>query len=114
MDKHLREEIQDILSKFEIQVTFTKATDNVHRVMMATLIPERLPETKGGPSQSNDDRLSVFNVDLQQWRSFLYDRLESIVWYVPYGFPMRGFKMCTKFFENGAEKTWKYEAPIDD
>lgn len=108
MEKQLRDEIYDILTKYEVQVTFAKKGGE-HRIMMATLIPERLPETNGGPSQSNDDRLSVFNVDLQEWRSFLYDRLESIVWYVPYGFPMRGFKMCTKFYENGKEKIWKYE-----
>ncbi len=103
MNKESREEIENLLKQYTVQVGFTKVSDNVHRVMQATLIPEQIPETKGGPSQSNEERLCVFNVDLQQWRSFIYDRLSYVTWFEPMGPPFRAFKQHTKNYLNGAE-----------
>lgn len=73
-----KEQIRNILENNVAQVTFIKK-NGVHRIMNCTLIKEVLPETEG-ESQSNDDRLCVWNIDLDHWRSFRYNLVERIVW----------------------------------
>lgn len=71
--------LKEILENHIAQVTFTKV-NGAHRIMSCTLIPSMLPETKG-ESQSNDERLCVWNIDLQAWRSFRYDKVERIAYF---------------------------------
>lgn len=78
-----KEEIVDILKKYVVQVRFKKV-DGTTRIMSCTLSPSRLPEVdpekETKPRKDNDNVVSAWNVDLQEWRSFRVDSVERIVW----------------------------------
>lgn len=61
-----------------VQVTFTKA-DGTERQMVCTLNPELIPEDKipkGERTITSTETLRVFELGLNEWRSF---RMDSVV-----------------------------------
>jgi hypothetical protein len=63
-----------------VRVVFTKK-DGTEREMLATLhdgsIPEEAkPKTEGGTTYS-EDALRVFDVEVQEWRSFRWDSIKQ-------------------------------------
>lgn len=76
-----RDEMLNALREGVVNLSFEKVKDGAVRVMNATLrdIPEdKMP--KGGTvdqSVGGDSTLRVFDVDIQEWRSFRIDKLIS-------------------------------------
>ena len=61
--------IREMLSEHIVRLEFEKS-DGTTREMMATLKPEYLPETKGTDRKPNPDIVTVFDLGLNEWRSF--------------------------------------------
>jgi hypothetical protein len=78
--------VTDILrNNNEVVVTFTKVDGSV-RVMRCTLKPDLLPEdyqSHNGNVLTEGDgdhqRISVFDLDVSDWRSFRFDSLSQII-----------------------------------
>jgi len=75
----IRDWLRSLLRTTEVQVTFVKS-DGTTRQMRCTLDPVRMP---GQPVQEStktpdSETQRVFDLDLQQWRSFRYDRLQKV------------------------------------
>ena len=87
-----KDEIVNILKTCGAQVKFTKV-DGTERIMTCTLQPSKLPaydsESKRKKAE-NPDVISVWNIDLQEWRSFRVDSVSRIV-----------------YWENGNETIWE-------
>jgi hypothetical protein len=85
--KIIRDWVRSLLHSTVVTVEFTKS-DGSLRVMNCTLDLERMPKqnSKGmgidglprSPRTSDDEVQVAFDVDLQQWRSFRYDRLKNV------------------------------------
>lgn len=85
--KIIRDWVRSLLQSTVVTVEFVKS-DGSLRVMNCTLdvdkVPHRVPTTvsiDGLPRkrQEPDENVqTVFDVDLQQWRSFRYDRLQNV------------------------------------
>ena len=73
--------LRELLINNECEVTFTKV-DGTKRVMPCTLDPKRLPVVKVTESKRektpNDQVLSVFCTDKNEWRSFRIMNAEEI------------------------------------
>lgn len=75
-------ELKLLLQQHILEIVFTKINGET-RVMLCTLMPERLPprpvtesavdkkEEKSGPT------VSVFCTDINQWRSFRFENLKN-------------------------------------
>lgn len=74
-----REEIVDTLKANICRVTFTKVNGE-ERSMPCTLREDILPkvELKESSKRPNDEVVSVWVTDIDQWRSFRVDRLIDI------------------------------------
>lgn len=76
-----RDEMLDALREGVVNLSFEKVKDGAVRVMNATLrdIPEEKMPKGGTVDQSvgGDSTLRVFDVDIQEWRSFRIDKLIS-------------------------------------
>lgn len=68
--------LETLLREHVVEVTFTKANGET-RVMNATLMEDRLPETVGGNSTANDEVITVVDTDLGEWRRFRKDSVNS-------------------------------------
>lgn len=73
--------IKEMLRNQELTITFTKK-DGTERVMRCTLDPNKLPVQENTESNTkrkiNTDTMSVFDLDVQGWRSFTKKSVKSI------------------------------------
>ena len=65
-----------------VTVEFTKVNGD-YRKMEATLQPERMPEVvaeieEKAPKKKSDTSLSVWDVNAEGWRSFRWDKLQTV------------------------------------
>ena len=79
----IRDWLRSLLQTTEVSVTFVKA-DGTVRDMRCTLDISRIPLQPVQESTETPDSETqrVFDLDLQQWRSFRYDRLRKVTAYV--------------------------------
>lgn len=78
MSQYTKDELRKLASSEILEVKFTK-TDGTERIMKCTLIPRFLPPQRNDfvPSAShNENILAVWDVDLNEWRSF---RVKSVI-----------------------------------
>lgn len=68
--------LENLLRENVVEVTFTKANGET-RVMNATLMEDRLPETVGSNTTANDDVITVVDTDLGEWRRFRKDSVNN-------------------------------------
>lgn len=66
-----------LLEKSIVEVTFTKK-DGTERIMKCTLQEDYLPETLGSERKKNEDALAVFDLDVENWRSFRWDSIKQV------------------------------------
>jgi hypothetical protein len=73
--------LKSVLKQSPAKVTFTKK-DGSNRVMQCTLDPTLLPQktltenTK--PRKSNENTMSVYDLDAENWRSFIIKNVTSV------------------------------------
>jgi len=75
-----KDQVKDMLRAGEVTIEFEKA-DGTMRPMRATLKESLLPEvpaTTNRTRKPNDDVLAVFDVRVNGWRSFRWDRLRKV------------------------------------
>lgn len=76
LQSRIRGQLKRLLHDGVVKVEFTKH-DKSYRVMNCTLNAEQIGDdalpTSGAPD--NKDILDVFDLDIEQWRSFRIDRL---------------------------------------
>ena len=76
-----REEILNVLRENTVNLSFTKVKDGLTREMRATLVSDMIPldkMPKGGTvdqAVGGDSTVRVFDLDLNEWRSFRVDSL---------------------------------------
>ena len=63
------------LNEGTMKVTFIKQ-DGTHRVMNCTTNPKVIPETAS--TRKSVDIMTVFDVDVKDWRSFRWDRVKNV------------------------------------
>lgn len=70
--------LTELLRSSIVEVTFTKV-DGTERVMRCTLQPQYLPESieKEGVKVRNPDVQSVWDIDINAWRSFRFDSVKE-------------------------------------
>ena len=70
--------LTELLRSSIVEVTFTKV-DGTERVMRCTLQPQYLPESieKEGVKVRNADVQSVWDIDINAWRSFRFDSVKE-------------------------------------
>lgn len=76
-----REWLKNMLQHDVVEVNFTK-NDGTERKMLCTLSLDRIPGEKmpkNSGKAKNNDVISVFDVEKQDWRSFRLDSVRSIV-----------------------------------
>jgi hypothetical protein len=77
----IRDWVRSLLQTTEVSVTFVKA-DGTVRNMRCTLDIGRMPlqniQVHGSIESRDSETQRVFDLDLQQWRSFRYDRLRKV------------------------------------
>jgi hypothetical protein len=66
-----------LLEKSIVEVTFTKK-DGTERIMKCTLQEDYLPEIVGSERKKNEDALAVFDLDMEDWRSFRWDSIKQV------------------------------------
>lgn len=71
------EQIKASMREGVVVVTFLKA-DGTVREMQCTLADFLLPETAGSGRASNADVVVVFDLEVEQWRSFRKDRVINV------------------------------------
>ena len=74
------QKIKSVLSNNRAKVVFTKA-DGTERTMICTLDVNQIPKDshpKKYKEPSNHDVIKVFDLDINQWRSFRIDSVKSI------------------------------------
>ena len=75
------EELLQSLKRGIVVVKFLKK-DESERVMVATLDPKLLPERDATVTQEyavkNTNQIRVYDVEAEDWRSFLFDRIISV------------------------------------
>ena len=70
--------LTELLRTGIVEVKFTKV-DGTERVMRCTLQPQYLPESieKEGVKVRNPDVQSVWDIDINAWRSFRFDSVKE-------------------------------------
>lgn len=79
-DDKAKEWLHSLLEEGEVTVKFTKK-DGSERVMKCTLNQNMIPTEKmpkGTGKQKSDNTISVFDLDVDGWRSFCYDSVKEI------------------------------------
>lgn len=75
------EELLQTLKRGVVVVKFLKK-DESERIMVATLDPKLLPERDATITQEyavkNTNQIRVYDVEAEDWRSFLFDRIISV------------------------------------
>lgn len=74
-----REALIDQLKQSVVNVVFTKA-DGSERTMNCTLKLENIPEDQHpkGAIKSESDQIRVFDIDIQEWRSFNFSSVKTV------------------------------------
>ena len=75
-----KDELIDMLHNYNMEVTFTKK-DNTERTMICTLADDLIPEDlqpKGTGVKYDPDQVRVFDLEKEEWRSFLFSSVTSI------------------------------------
>ena len=78
-----KDEMLEMLREQVVNLSFEKVKDGQVRVLNATLVSDQIPADKmpkGGTvdqSVGGNETLRVFDVDIQEWRSFRIDKLLS-------------------------------------
>jgi len=78
--KIFREWLQDLLKTETVCLTFRKKDDTI-REMKCTLIESKLPPIEKKTDRvrkDNDDVISVFDLEKNEWRSCRYDSINQI------------------------------------
>ena len=70
------EELRNLLRTEIVTVTFIKK-DGSKREMVCTTLPEYIPEVSGN-SVPKDNLVTVWDLEIQEWRSFKFDSIQSI------------------------------------
>jgi hypothetical protein len=77
-----RDYLLDLLQNNLCRIVFTKVSDGSKRIMYASLSTQYLPEVAEGKEKvqkaASDAVIRVFDVEVQEWRSFRVDSLSSI------------------------------------
>ena len=73
------EDLVDRLKQSVVNVVFTKA-DGSERTMNCTLKLENIPEDQHPKStiKSESDQIHVFDIDIQEWRSFNFSSVKTV------------------------------------
>lgn len=76
--------IRGVLSERIVTIVFTKK-DGTERTMNCTLSPEFLPKVETvnenkdtKPRKASDTSLAVFDVNINEWRSFTYNSIKQV------------------------------------
>lgn len=69
--------IKEELTQKVVQITFKKANGDM-RVMQATLAEYLLPGTSNKPTHSREETMVVFDLEIEAWRSFRFDRVIAV------------------------------------
>jgi hypothetical protein len=78
------ETVEELLQTLKRGITIVKflKKDESERVMVATLDPKLLPERDATITQEyaakNTNQIRVYDVEAEDWRSFLFDRIISV------------------------------------
>lgn len=74
-----RDTLLDLLSKNPLVITFKKL-DGDERIMTCTRSLELIPEDRRPKNgiESTKENISVWDLNAQGWRSFLYDRVIKV------------------------------------
>jgi hypothetical protein len=75
-----RDWLQGVLKMHTVDLTFRKKDDTI-REMKCTLIESMLPVIEKKTDRvrkENNDALSVFDLEKNEWRSFRYDSIEAV------------------------------------
>lgn len=72
-----RQWLTGLLKDSIVEITFTKK-DGTERIMKCTLQEKYLPETVGSERKKNEDALAVFDLDMNDWRSFRWDSIKKV------------------------------------
>lgn len=78
------ETVEELLQTLKRGITVVKflKKDESERVMFATLDPKLLPERDATITQEyavkNTNQIRVYDVEAEDWRSFLFDRIISV------------------------------------
>lgn len=73
-----KEMIEDMLRRGLVEVVFTKK-DGTERNMKCTLVPEWVESPSGtGKIVPNQNVLRVFDMEVEEWRSFRIDSVKSV------------------------------------
>ena len=72
-----RKWLTKLLQDSVVEVTFTKK-DGSERIMKCTLKEEYLPEIVGAERKKNEESLAVFDLDMEDWRSFRWDSIKQV------------------------------------
>ena len=81
LDHNFRESLIEHLSNGEVKVTFEKK-DGTLREMRCTLkdVPKYERKTEKVSRKKNEEVLSVFDLDKNEWRSFRIESIKNIVY----------------------------------
>ena len=78
------ETVEELLQNLKRGITVVKflKKDDSERIMVATLDPKLLPERDATITQEyavkNTNQIRVYDVEAEDWRSFLFDRIISV------------------------------------
>ena len=76
-----KEDLINQLKVSDVTIVFTKK-DGTERTMIATLDPSKLPVRESTEpkerKETTTDAIAVFDVEIQQWRSFNFSNIISI------------------------------------
>ena len=79
------ETVEELMQSLKHGITVVKfrKKDESERIMIATLDPKLLPERDASITQEyvvkNTNQIRVYDVEAEDWRSFLFDRIISVV-----------------------------------
>ena len=75
-----RDWLKSMLKSQEVTISFTKK-DGTDRKMTCTLAESKIPSEKmpkNAKKSKSDDALAVFDVEIQDWRSFRWDSVNRV------------------------------------
>ena len=78
------ETVEELMQSLKHGITVVKflKKDESERIMIATLDPKLLPERDASITQEyvvkNTNQIRVYDVEVEAWRSFLFDRIISV------------------------------------
>lgn len=72
-----KKELVSQLTKNVMSMLYKKK-DGTERTVVATLIPDHLPEVTN-PRKEQDHLVTVFDTDKKQWRTLIFDNIQKIL-----------------------------------